>query len=89
VSFFRKWKRQARQIGILSNADLREVPQNVSQRSGVAEETVSSGEAPAGGAPGFKWNDFIIPVIGAVGLIIGFFYIWSEYSFQQEKVAQD
>lgn len=43
-------------------------------------------ESPAGGSPGFKWNDFIVPVIGAVGLIIGFFNIWSEYSFQQEKV---
>ena len=42
-------------------------------------------EAKAGGAPGFNWKDFIVPVIGAVGLIIGFFYIWSEYSFQQEK----
>lgn len=52
---------------------------------------MSSGEAPtespAGGAPGFKWNDFIVPLIGAVGLVIGFFYIWSEYSFQQEKVG--
>jgi hypothetical protein len=51
---------------------------------------VSSGaaqtESPAGGAYGFNWKDFIVPVIGAVGLIIGFFYIWSEYSFQQEKV---
>ncbi|MGA7124857.1 MAG: hypothetical protein WBZ19_01015 [Chthoniobacterales bacterium] len=36
----------------------------------------------------FGLKSFILPVIGAVLLIIGFYFIWSEYSFQQERETE-
>ena len=36
----------------------------------------------------FGPKSFILPVIGAVLLIIGFYFIWSEYTFQQERETE-